>query len=176
MEGNKMKRVAIIGSAGSGKSTLAKQIGQAFQYSVVHMDRLFWKPGWKESTLEELAEKQDMYLQKKEWVIEGNYSGVWEPRLQLADIIIFLNINRYVCLRSVLTRWLRHIGRTRVDLAPGCPERMELSFLKYVWDYPNTKKVKAITAIEQHCHHAQIIILQNRKNVNTFMNILTTLD
>ncbi|MFD2925720.1 hypothetical protein [Halobacillus naozhouensis] len=170
-----MKRVAIIGSAGSGKSTLARQIGNAFHYEIVHMDQLFWKPGWQESTQEELAEKQAVYLRREEWVIEGNYSGVWEPRLQLADTIIFLNLNRYVCLRSVLKRWLKHMGKTRVDLAPGCPERMELSFLKYVWDYPKTKKAKAITAIEQHCHHAQIIILQDRKAVHSFMNKLSLL-
>ncbi|UOQ93496.1 topology modulation protein [Halobacillus shinanisalinarum] len=170
-----MKRVVVIGSAGSGKSTLAKQIGQVYQYDVIHMDRLFWKPGWKESTQEELREKQAAYLQKNKWVIEGNYSGVWKERLEMADTIIFIDVNRYVCLYSALKRWVQNIGKTREDIGPGCPERMELAFLKYIWDYPKTKRNKAMTAIEQHCQHAQIFIFPHRKAVNLFIKKIKTL-
>ena len=42
-----MNRVVIIGSPGAGKSTLARDLGRILQINVVHLDRVFWEPGWK---------------------------------------------------------------------------------------------------------------------------------
>jgi len=43
-----MDKIVIIGSPGAGKSTLARDLGFLLQINVVHLDRIFWKPGWKE--------------------------------------------------------------------------------------------------------------------------------
>jgi hypothetical protein len=40
-------------------------------------------------------------------------------------------------MRRVLLRTLIGYGRTRLDLPEGCPERFDLEFLRYVWDFPD---------------------------------------
>jgi len=35
----------------------------------------------------------------------------------------------------MLRRVLSQYGRTRADMAPGCPERFDLEFLRYTWRY-----------------------------------------
>ena len=52
-----MQRVLIIGPCGAGKSTLAAQLGPKLRLPVFHMDQLNWKPGWVESSKDEICEK-----------------------------------------------------------------------------------------------------------------------
>ena len=47
------KRVLIVGCGGSGKSTLARHLGEKTGLPVVHLDRLWWLPGWVERSRED---------------------------------------------------------------------------------------------------------------------------
>jgi len=40
-----MDRIMIIGCGGAGKSTLARKLGEKLSIPVVHLDKLWWKPG-----------------------------------------------------------------------------------------------------------------------------------
>ncbi|MCP3025939.1 hypothetical protein [Halobacillus sp. A5] len=167
-----INRVVILGSPGSGKSTLAKKLGKSARIAVVHMDKLFWKPGWLQSTREELLAKQEIHLKKSSWIIEGNYSLVWDERLKKADTIIFLDLNRFLCIYRILKRWVLNRGRVRDDLAPGCPDRMTIEFLHYVWKFPYKKRDQMIKAVLIQQDHAQTIIINNKKAVKQFIDHL----
>jgi hypothetical protein len=41
-----MKRVVILGPGGAGKSRLAAELSGSTGLPVVHLDVLFWRPGW----------------------------------------------------------------------------------------------------------------------------------
>ena len=43
-----MRRILIVGNSGGGKSTLAQKLGEKLTLPIVHLDVLFWKPGWVE--------------------------------------------------------------------------------------------------------------------------------
>ncbi len=45
-----IQRIAIVGCSGAGKSTLAKRLGARLGRDVIHLDSLFWEPGWKEAS------------------------------------------------------------------------------------------------------------------------------
>ena len=41
-----MKKVLVIGSGGAGKSTFARHLGTLLNIDVIHLDALYWHPGW----------------------------------------------------------------------------------------------------------------------------------
>jgi len=131
-----MKRVMVVGSSGAGKSTFAKRLGAIIGAPVVHLDALYWNPGWQECETAEFRRRVSMALAGEAWVSDGNYiSKTFDLRVPRADAIIILLQPRWRCMARVLTRWLKNQGRTRDDIGPDCPEKIDLPFLKWVWEY-----------------------------------------
>ncbi len=85
-----MKKIVLIGSGGAGKSTLARQLGEVLKINVYHLDALFWKPNWVGVPKDDQRNIQNKLVEKEEWIIDGNYGGTMEIRLNAADTIIFL--------------------------------------------------------------------------------------
>lgn len=134
----KLQRVAVIGSAGAGKSTLARKLGAITGLPVVHLDALFWHPGWVETPRSEWRSIQEKLVEEPRWIIDGNYGSTLQIRLTAADTVIFLDLPPWVCLWRVVKRSFLS-AEPRPDLAPGCPERLDLEYLRFlawVWRYP----------------------------------------
>ena len=70
------------------------------------------------------------------WVFDGNYSRSFTIRGERADTLIWLDMPRTLCLARVVRRISAGYGRVRPDMAKGCPERLDLGFLRYVWTFP----------------------------------------
>lgn len=165
-----MKKICIIGSPGSGKSTLAKELGDLLRIEVIHLDQLFWQPGWKSVSTEELAALQEMHLQKDNWIIDGSYSSVWQSRFEKADTIIFLDIPRRICLYRVFKRYVLNRNQTRSDMGKGCPEKIDFPFLTYIWNYPTNRRNKIIAMTKEYKLQKQVIILRNNHEVTNFLH------
>lgn len=141
-----MQRVMIIGGSGSGKSTLARAIGTRLGVPVIHMDSLIFSPGWKEVPEPVFLDRVEAALNKPTWVMDGNYSRTWPQRLARADTVIFLDIPTWLRLWRVIRRVATGYGRTRPDLAPGCPEQIDLGFIfGWVPKYARDGRLKALT-------------------------------
>ncbi|WP_316858263.1 hypothetical protein [uncultured Cohaesibacter sp.] len=130
-----MKRIVIIGSAGSGKTTLALALASRLQLPLTHLDRHFWLPGWKEKDNLQFLSEIETIAERESWIIEGNYSQTLPMCLKRADFFIYLRPNRIRCVLRVIKRHLKHRGKEREDLAPGCPEGISLSYLQWVWNF-----------------------------------------
>ena len=131
-----MQRIMIIGGSGSGKSTLARAIGGLTGLPVVHIDPMYWAPGWVAWPPEQTRALSLAAAAGQAWVFEGNNTETMDARAERADLIIFLDISRGVRLCAVIGRSLRHFGRTRPDMSEGCPERFDFGFMReFVWSY-----------------------------------------
>ncbi|QXI40331.1 AAA family ATPase [Pseudomonas xantholysinigenes] len=132
-----MRRIVILGNAGSGKSTLARALGERLGVPVVHLDTLFWSPGWVEPQAEVFRAQVREAVAGQAWVCEGNYARrTFDLRLPQADLVIWLDTPRWLCLQRVILRSLRN--RPRPDLPAGCRERLDrafLTFLRFVWTF-----------------------------------------
>jgi adenylate kinase family enzyme len=163
-----MERVIIIGCGGAGKSTLAQKMGQKTGLPVVHLDKLFWKPGWVESTPEEIDEKIRQELDKPQWIMDGNFNRTLPMRVARADTVIYLDFSRMACLLGVLKRVLTTYGKVRPDMGEGCPERIDFEFLKWVWNYNKNKRERNYRLLNE-AEHAETIVLKNRRAVRKFL-------
>ena len=163
-----MERVIIIGCGGAGKSTLAQKLGQKTGLPVVHLDKLFWKPGWVEMPREEFDARIRAEMEKERWIMDGNFNRTLPERLARCDTVIYLDFSRMACLLGVLKRVITTYGKVRPDMGEGCPERIDFDFLKWVWNF-NKNKRETYYRLLNETTHAEIIILKNRRSVKRFL-------
>ena len=163
-----MERILIIGCGGAGKSTLARQLGEKTGLPVVHLDKLFWHPGWVASSKEEIDAKIHAELEKPRWIMDGNYNRTLPERVKYCDTIIYLDFSRMACLLGVLKRVITTYGKVRPDMGEGCPERFDPDFLKWVWNF-NAKNRESNYKLLNETEHAETIVLKNRRMVKRFL-------
>lgn len=163
-----MKKISIIGSSGSGKSTLAARLGGETGIKVIHLDKLYWKPGWVEPDKKEWNEVVKKILDQQEWIIDGNYGGTMEIRLAASDTIVFLDLPRTVCVWRVLKRLLSYRKESRPDIAEGCEERFDWEFLRWVWNYPRRSKPKVERLLKRFETEKAVFRLRSRKAIDAF--------
>ena len=166
-----MDRIMIIGCGGSGKSTLAQQLGQKTGLPVVHLDQLFWTPGWVSVSKDEFDRLHEAALAEEKWIMDGNFDRTIPVRLQRCDTVIYLDFNRFACLMGVLKRVLTTYGKVRPDMGEGCPERIDLDFLKWVWNFNKNKRERNYSLLKE-AEGVQVIILKNRRMVKKFLSEL----
>lgn len=166
-----MNRILVIGCPGSGKSTLARQLGDRFGLTVVHLDRLWWQPGWQSISQEEFDTRLERALALDSWIIDGNYSRTMQQRISRCDTVIYLDFNRWSCLLGVFQRMVKNRGKTRPDMATGCPERLDWEFLRYIWNFNRENRVQISTWLAQ-AKHAKIFTLRSRRDVKNFLDSL----
>ena len=169
-----MKRVIVIGSGGAGKSTLAMALGQRLGLPIVHLDAQFWQAGWKERDREDWLEWQRTVLLEPRWIMDGNYGGTLDVRLAAADTVIFLDLPRALCVARALGRALRYWGRTRPDMAAGCLEKLDLDFLRWIWQYPFKNRPVILEKLAR-LEGKKVVRLQSVGAVQRFTDELTRL-
>ena len=161
------QRILVVGNGGSGKSTLAQGLSLRLKLPLVHLDRIFWQPGWKSINPENFDECLLEAINGESWIIDGNYTRTLEPRLSRSQAVIFLDMPRAVCLAGVLTRYFRFRGRGRPDMSPGCPEKVDGEFLRWVWNFNRNHRaayLERFGSLDQ-----PVVILRSRKAAARFL-------
>ena len=167
-----MERILIIGCPGAGKSTLARQMAEKLDLPLIHLDSLFWLPGWVERDKGEFDALLAEELGKPQWIIDGNYGRTLSARLEACDTVILLDFGRFACLRGVLKRVITQRGKVRPDMGAGCPERFDRAFLKYVWSFRKTQRNKLFAKLAAAPDSVSRIVLKRRRRVKAFLKSL----
>lgn len=168
-----MHRILVIGCSGAGKSTLARHIGERLRLPVIHLDREYWKAGWVEPGKAEWRTRVEELAARSEWVMDGNYGGTFEIRVPRATAIVYLDFPRWRCVARVLRRTVSGYGKTRPDMADGCPERFNWAFLKFVWDYPRRSRAGAFDMLAKLRPDQYRVVLRTPAEVRAFVTSLT---
>jgi adenylate kinase family enzyme len=164
-----MSRILIIGSGGAGKSTLARRLGGTLGVDVIHLDSLYWRPGWEEPPKSEWSRTVDDMIQKRSWIMDGNYSGTLEKRLVACNVVIFLDLPRSTCVWRVVKRAFRYRHQTRPDMAAGCPEHLTLQFILWIWNYPSRTRPKILRMLEDIQPRKTVFRLQSQAEIDRLL-------
>jgi adenylate kinase family enzyme len=167
-----VRRILVIGSGGSGKTTVAKEIARRTGLPLIHLDQLFWRPGWDPTPDDEWDRRIDELIAQDAWVLDGNYGRTLAVRIAAADTVVFLDVPRRVCLWRILSRRLRHLGRSRPDVAPGCPERLTWEFVSWVWSYPSRRRPGILKQIGGVRNNMEVVVLQTAEDVRRFLDTI----
>jgi adenylate kinase family enzyme len=168
-----MRRIMIIGPSGSGKSTLARAIGARLGLPVIHLDVLFWQPGWVESDEASFRARIEQAAAGEAWVIDGNYSRFFDLRFARADTVIWLDLPRRLYFPRTVWRMVKNYGRERGDIGPGCPERFDYRFFRdWVWTYPHRTRAKHAHLMQTLPPRIVGVTLTSKAEVNAFVESL----
>ena len=163
-----MQRVAIIGTGGAGKSTLARRMGVRLGIEVIHLDQLFWHPGWEPTPSERWRAIQTRLVAGDRWITDGNYVNSMSVRVAAADTVVFVDLPRRITITRAVRRWWRDRGRE--VQAFGCPERIDWDFLWWMWRFPRASRPRVLATLAQHAGDGTTVVtLRSQSDVDRFL-------
>ncbi|KAJ6564531.1 hypothetical protein B0H19DRAFT_1258959 [Mycena capillaripes] len=110
---------------GGKVSTVGKQLADVLGVPYIGLDPLFWKPGWQQSTNDEMRKKVEQALENAPngWVVDGNYkSRIGTIVGDNATDIIWLDPPLTLYLPRLILRTFLRMLRLQAPCSPGCPE------------------------------------------------------
>ncbi|HEQ98406.1 MAG TPA: AAA family ATPase [candidate division Zixibacteria bacterium] len=167
-----MKRILVIGSPGAGKSIFAARLGKVLDLPVIHLDREFWQPGWVETPSDIWRQRVCKLVEPDSWIIDGTYDRTLDIRLQRADTVFFLDYPRYLCLWRIIKRVITSFGRVRFDMAAGCREKLDMSFIRWTWNYRRDHYPRIHDCLREKFSNGNLVVLKNPLRSRRFMDEL----
>jgi adenylate kinase family enzyme len=166
-----MERILVMGSSGSGKSTFVKRLSALTGLPTVSLDALFWKPGWRPSDAAEFEKRVTAAAHLPRWIMDGNFisGGAGDLRRNLADAVIWFDLPRRTCMTGIMIRIATSYGQVRPEMAPGCPERIDVEFFRYVWTYRRLQRPKLLRYFEGLRPDQALIRFSNRAQADRYL-------
>lgn len=160
-------RISIIGGAGTGKTTLSNILSEKYNIPATHIDGIHHLKNWQ---VRDKAERDKIILdivEKEKWIIDGTYKDTLKQRLEKSDLIIWLDYSTFAQIKGILKRFLKNPGKEKPEI-PGCNERLNWEFLKYVIKYRKHKRQHVVTAIES-VDQSKVIIFTKQNDLNKWL-------
>ncbi len=167
-----LNRILILGPGGAGKSTLARKLAERLDLPLIHLDQHYWQPGWVPMDADKWPDVVADLTARDRWVMDGNFGGTLHLRLPRADLVVFLDVNRWQSLWGAFTRVLKQSGQVRSDMAAGCPERFDPEFFIWLWNFPRDSKPELEAAFARH-PQTQVVRLRSRNAVGKWLGALS---
>ena len=162
-----MDRILIIGLQGAGKSTFANKLGKKLNREVIHLDKFYYPNGWVHTeTREEWRATVTELANKERWIMDGNYHSTLDIRMPRADVIIFLDFNKLLCLYRIFKR-VAVIKGQPFDKSHGNKEKVTWNLIMKIVKF---RKQKTLQKIEMYTDSKKIYILKNSKEVEYLLN------
>lgn len=157
-----MKKVMVIGCPGSGKSTFSRALHQRTGIPLFHLDMMYWNADRTTVDKAVFRERLTNTMEKKEWIIDGNYESTIELRLQASDTVIFLDYPLDICLDGIKERR----GKVRTDM-PWIENEEDTEFIEFIKNYNLQSRPKVMELLGKYSHKDIYILRTEMKQMNS---------
>lgn len=164
------QRIVILGAPGAGKSRLARLLAQRLDLPVVHLDRLFWRPGWTPSDAEGFRDRVHAALAGDRWISDGVFiKATGDLRLPRADLIVWIEQPVWLRLLRSIQRMLDPRERSRPDLPEGCRDSLDARAIGFIFDFDRLNRPMLDEAITRLAPDKPLIRLHGDRAVARFL-------
>lgn len=164
-------RISIVGGSGSGKSTLCNILSKELNLPAIHLDAINFNSDWVEIDKTERDKIISAKSSEDKWVIDGNYSKTLKERFEKTDLIIWLDYSTFTQLKGIFKRFFKTHNKEKPEI-PGCKERLNFTFIKYVATY-NKKKRHIIVDTLENVSKDKVLIFKKQKDLNKWLKEFT---
>jgi len=157
-------RVMVIGNNGGGKSYLSKELAAITGLPLTHLDAEYWLPNLQRPPDDEWRQRNIELIAEEKWILDGNFpqGGALELRWAAANLVIFLDVNRFVCLAGVIMR----NQNARADGPRDFQEAWDRRFFamcKAIWNFSRERKAGYLAPREKYPDTAFLVIKGRRE-------------
>ncbi|MET0576733.1 MAG: AAA family ATPase, partial [Mesorhizobium sp.] len=160
------RRVLVDVCAGSGKSTLAQALSVRLDLPYRSMDReFFWLPGWKPRGRAEIKSMVAKAVGQDRWIMDGSNPPARSTCACRAPTPCS------GCAYRACFAW-----RSQPDVTEGCPEKVDLEVLSYIWNFEKEDGLKIRDALARHGPDVPVFILDSRGDAGALLALLERRD
>lgn len=126
------RRIVVCGPSNAGKSTLAVALSQKLGMPAIHLDVLWHEPNtnWVARPREIFAQLHADAIAGEAWIIEGNYFGFIQPRLERATGVVLVGSSRWSAFARYVRRTLFETDRP--GTLDGAQDSLKWDMIRYI--------------------------------------------
>jgi adenylate kinase family enzyme len=169
-----VKRIVVTGPIGAGKSRLAGQLGELLGIRVLHLDTLFWRPGWVATPPNEWEAVQRRELAADSWIADAQFDDVLPEWFHAADTVVFVDASPLRCLWRVGRRRLNRSASVGIPggTEPAPFHRSLLKFLRNQWQYRRTVRGELLAELARARDGRRVVVLRRGSGAAHFLRSL----
>ena len=162
----------VIGNAGGGKSTMCRELCSVHALPYIAIDRIQWKPRWRQTHKEEYDKLHDSLISGERWLVDGY--GAWDSvlrRMDAADTIIVVDHPIWVHYWWATKRQLKSLFIGRPDGPSGCLMwPVTLRLYKMMWWLHKVQRPILLAEVESRSKDKRFIYIQSPSALKRFIN------
>lgn len=156
-------RILVLGCPGSGKSTFACKLHRLTGIPLIHLDNIWWNADRTHCSREAFDRRLEEVMREDRWILDGDYSRTYEPRIRACDVIVFLDYMEEECMRGITER----VGKTREDI-PWTEQTLDPELVAMVKSYRTKNRPVLQKLLEQYSEKQQLVF-ENREQAEEWL-------
>ena len=162
-------KILIVGYSASGKSTFAKKLASHYHIPVLHLDTIYFKANMEIEDKSLTESTIRTFMKQPHWIIDGTYRYLVLERFEACDHLFIFDMNRFSSFFGLLKRYQMYKHTQRDTMAEGNPERLDVSFIKWIlWD-GRKKNSKELFQRLKDTYKDKVVVFKHIKDVKRYL-------